>query len=212
MSKIKLFQTLDQSLFNLIDQAKSQPAIVQFQDQINALEAKQQKIVSAALSIGAIIFPIAITGILALFNMQERNTIATKREIINYASLIDKSSRDLNQISASSLSGNAIEDRGQLDNLLRNVLSQNQIDQSKAQVVDFNELKRSAMIVSTESKIQISRFANQDFAKFLRSLLEREKFKISAISLATDKETMLLSGTITLMHLGRNSNNTEEME
>lgn len=212
MSKIKLFQTLDQSLFNLIDQAKSQPAIVQLQDQINALEAKQQKIVSAAISIGAILLPIAITGILALFNMQERSTIETKKEIINYASLIDKSSRDLSQISASSLSGNAIEDRGQLDNLLRNVLSQNQIDQSKAQVVDFNELKRSAMIVSTESKIQISRFANQDFAKFLRSLLEREKFKISAISLVTDKETMLLSGTITLMHLGRNSNNMEEME
>lgn len=212
MSKIKLFQTLDQSLFNFIDQAKSQPAIIQIQDQINSLEAKQQKIVSASLSIAAILLPVAVTGVLMLLNMQDRSLIATKKEIINYAALIDKSNRDLNQVSSASLSPMAIEDRGQLDNRIRNILSQNQIDQSKVTVADFNELKRSAMIISTESKIEISRFANQDFAKFLRALLEREKFKVSAISLTTDKETMLLSGSITLTHLGRNNNNMEEQE
>lgn len=214
MSKIKLFQTLDQSLFNFIDQAKSQPGLVQIQDQINSLEAKQQKIVSLMISAAAIILPIVITGVLALFNSQERSAIATKKEIINYAALIDKTSRDLNQVSSATIAPNAIEDRSQLDNKIRNLLSQNQIDQNKVTVVDFNELKRSEVLISTESKIQISRFANQDFSKFLRALIEREKFKVSAASLTTDKETMLLSGTLTLLHLGRNysNNNTEEME
>lgn len=210
MSKIKFFQIIDQAIFNQIDQMKNDPNIAKITDSLNAMDDKSQRLASGAISATVILLPVILVSVYFYLNQSLRSSIQIKEDIIAQVAEIDKHNRQLTQISQSSIGAQAFEDRAQLEQRLRILLSQNQIDASKVNVIDFNQINSTEMTISSESKIEISRFANQDLSKFLRGLLEREKFKIQDINLNKDTESNLLNGSLTLLHIGKNNTAVEQ--
>ena len=137
-------------------------------------------------------------------NSQTKKALEIKKQIIEQIALFDGNQNALNNISANYLSPSAIGSQEDLDNRIRNILSQNAIDQEKVTVSNFQQASMSSTVAKVEADLNFTNFGTNDFSIFMRTLVERERLKITKVDLMKNKETNLLQGTISLMHMGQN--------
>ena len=81
------------------------------------------------------------------------------------------------------------------------------VHQVQVQIINFNQLSETSTLVKIEAILSFQKFGTIDFSNFMQGLVDNEKFKITRIDLTKDKESNLLNGEMTLLHLGRNLNN-----
>ena len=133
-----------------------------------------------------------------------KQSIASKKQIIEQISLFDGNKNALNNVSANYLAPAAIQNQNDMDNKLRNILSTNSIDQQKVHISNFHQTSTSSSVGKIEAEVAFNDFGTSDFSNFMRGLMEVERFKVLKVDLAKNKETNLLKGSITLMHMGQN--------
>src|SRR5690606_34287779 len=83
MSKKALFQQIDESLFRLIDQLKTQVGYQKFQDAISKLGEQQQKYINLGISYFLVSLPAIALLVVWVLNANLRSDIAKKEEILS---------------------------------------------------------------------------------------------------------------------------------
>ena len=142
--------------------------------------------------------------------MVTKKEIDLKKQIIEQIALFDGNQNALNNISSNYLSPSAISGQDDLDSRIKSILSQNNIGQEKVTVNSFNQASSSSTIAKVEAELSFNNFGTNDFSVFMRTLVERERLKIIKVDLIKNKESNLLEGTISLMHMGRSNVSTEQ--
>ncbi|MBC7427092.1 MAG: hypothetical protein H7336_00680 [Bacteriovorax sp.] len=212
MEKTSLFIKIDEFIFQKLDLLKSEGISQKFNDAISGLDEDQQKIIAQVTTFTFILVPFIFVAILWFGNAATKKSIADKKQIIEQIALFDGNKTALNNISANYLASSAIASQNEMDNKLRNLLSQNAIDQSKVVITNFHQTSTSSSVGKIEADITFKNFGTSDFSNFMRGLMEGERFKILKVDLTKNKETNLLRGSITLMHMGQNPIGLEQAQ
>ena len=199
-----IFIKIDEFIFKKLDLLKNDGVFQKFNDALSNLDEAQQKLVAQITTFTLILIPFLFALFLWWGNSQTKKTLEIKKQIIEQIALFDGNQNALNNISANYLSPSAIGSQEDLDNRIRNILSQNAIDQDKVTVTNFQQTSTSSTVAKVEADLNFTNFGTNDFSIFMRTLVERERLKITKVDLTKNKETNLLQGTISLMHMGQN--------
>ncbi len=200
-----IFIKIDDFIFKKLDMLKNEGVFQKFNDTLSMLDEAQQKLIAQITTFGLILLPFIFVAVLWWGNSQTKKSIEIKKQIIEQIALFEGNQQALNNISSSYLSPSAIIGRDDLDNKIRNIMSQNAIDQEKVSIKDFQVASTSGAVAKIEAEISFKDFGTSDFSSFMRSMVESERFKILSINMTKIKETNLLQGKMKLMHLGQNA-------
>ncbi len=208
MNKSKnIFIKIDEFIFQKIDIIKLDGSFQKFNDILNSLEEDKQKIFAQVITFTFLIIPFLFVMILWFGNYKTKKNLDIKKQILDQIALLSTSKETLMNVSSAYVSPTAINGQEDLDNKMRNLMSQSNIDQAKVRIASFNQLSSSSSISKIEAVLNFNNFGTLDFSKFLSSLVDQEKFKVTNIKLIKNNETSLLQGEISLIHLGRNAGN-----
>ena len=205
-----IFIKIDDFIFKKIDILKNGGAFQKFNDLMSMLDESRQKIITQLIAFFFILIPFFVVLILWWGNTQTKKEIDLKKQIIEQIALFDGNQNALNNISSNYLSPSAISGQDDLDSRIKSILSQNNIGQEKVTVNSFNQASSSSTIAKVEAELSFNNFGTNDFSVFMRTLVERERLKIIKVDLIKNKESNLLEGTISLMHMGRSNVSTEQ--
>jgi hypothetical protein len=200
-----VFSKIDDFIFKKLDFLKNDGSFQKFSDGLSNLEESQQKLVAQLTTFSFILIPFIFVAIIWWGNSQTKKTLDVKKQIIEQIALFDGNQNALNNVSTNYLSPTAIGSQEDLDNRIRNILSQSSIDQEKVTVSNFQSTSTSSSVAKIEADLQFNGFGTNDFSVFMSTLVERERLKIMKVDLIKNKETNLLEGTISLMHMGQNT-------
>lgn len=200
-----IFIKIDDFIFKKLDLLKNDGVFQKFNDTLSNLEESQQKLVAQLMTFAFILLPFIFVLVLWWGNSQTKKTLDIKKQIIEQIALYEGNQSALNNISANYLSPTAISSQEDLDNRIRNILSQNAIDQEKVTVSNFHSTSTSSTVAKVEADLNFRNFGTNDFSSFMRTLVERERLKIIKVDLSKNQESNLLQGTISLMHMGQNA-------
>jgi len=207
-----IFIKMDEFIFKKLDLLKSEGIFQKFNDVLSTLDENQQKLAAQITTFSFLLLPFLFVVVLWWGNSQTKKAIDVKKQIIEQIALFDGNKNTLNNISSNYLAPAAISGQEELDNKIRNILSMSSIDQSKVTVSSFHQASTSSSVGKIEATILFTGFGTNDFSNFMRSMIETERFKILKVDLTKDKETSLLKGSISLMHMGQNSYMPEEQQ
>jgi hypothetical protein len=200
-----IFIKIDDFIFKKLDLLKNDGVFQKFNDGLTNLEESQQKLVAQLTTFAFILLPFVFVLVLWWGNSQTKKTLEIKKQIIEQIALYEGNQSALTNISANYLSPTAISSQEDLDNRIRNILSQNAIDQEKVTVSNFHSTSTSSTVAKVEADLNFRNFGTNDFSSFMRTLVERERLKIIKVDLTKNQENNLLQGTISLMHMGQNA-------
>ncbi|MEA9357922.1 hypothetical protein SHI21_16950 [Bacteriovorax sp. PP10] len=200
-----IFIKIDDFIFKKLDLLKNDGVFQKFNDGLSNLEESQQKLVAQLTTFAFILLPFIFVLVLWWGNSQTKKTLDIKKQIIEQIALYEGNQSALTNISTNYLSPTAISSQEDLDNRIRNILSQNAIDQEKVTVSNFHSTSTSSTVAKVEADLNFRNFGTNDFSSFMRTLVERERLKIIKVDLTKNQENNLLQGTISLMHMGQNA-------
>ncbi len=204
MEKQSFFIKIDEFIFSKLDLLKSEGLSQKFNDAVSGLDEDQQKIIAQVTTFTFILIPFIIVAVLWWGNSQTKKNIIIKKQIIEQIALFDGNNNTLNNVSANYLAPAAIQSQNDMENKITNILSTNSIDQEKVQITNFQQASTSSKVGKIEAEVSFNNFGTTDFGNFMRSLIEMERFKVLKVDLTKNKETNLLRGTVSLMHMGQN--------
>lgn len=197
------FSSIDKFIFSKLDVLKNDSFMVRINDSILALDEQKQKVISQIITFTFIFIPFAVAALFWFTNYQLKKEIEIKKQIVEQVEVMNSSNQTLATVSQDSVALTSIARQNDLENRIRNILSISGIDQQKVNVTDFSQASTSSSITKINATLNFSKFGTQDFSKFLRALIDRERFKIYDIEINRNQSNDLLDGTISVMHMGR---------
>jgi hypothetical protein len=200
-----IFIKIDEFIFSKLDVIKSDGTFQKFNDALSSLDEAKQKTIAQITTFFFILAPFCVVIFLWWGNSQVKKGLDVKKQIVEQIALFEGNQNALNNISANYLSPNAIMGQEDLDNKIRNILSQNGIDQQKVSVANFRLASTSSNVAKIEADVNFNNFGTSDFSNFMRSMIDNERFKVLRVDLTKNKETNLLQGSLSLMHMGQSS-------
>ena len=208
--KFNLFLKLDEFFFQKIDLLKTEGVFQKFDDLTANLNESQQKIIVQVITFTLVLLPYAFVAVLWWENFQTKKNLDIKKQIIDQIAMFDGNKGTLNNLSSNYLAPSPINSQVDLDNKIRNIMSQNSINTQKVSIEKFNTSSSSTNMTKIEADLKFMDFGTADFSNFVRGMIESDKFKITKISLDKKVETSLLQGTISIMHMGQNTPQFEQ--
>lgn len=208
--KFNLFLKLDEFFFQKLDLLKTEGVFQKFDDLTANLNESQQKIIVQVLTFTLVFLPYIFVAVLWWGNYQTKKNLDIKKQIIDQIAMFDGNKGTLNNLSSNYLAPSPINSQVDLDNKIRNIMSQNSINTQKVSIVKYNTTSSSINMTKIEADLKFMDFGTADFSNFVRGMIESDKFKITKISLDKKVETSLLQGTISIMHMGQNSPQFEQ--
>ena len=205
MSKTNVFIKIDEFIFQKLDLLRNDGFFQKFNDAISGLEEAQQKAIAQVTTFTFILVPFMFAAVLWWGNSQARKDLDVKKQIIEQIAFYDGNQSAFTNISANYLSPSAIMSQNDLDSKLKNILASVSIDAQKVNISNFNVLSTTSSISKVEATVNFKSFGTSDFSNFIRGLTESERFKILKVNLVKNKESNLLEGSMSLMHMGQSS-------
>lgn len=206
MDKAKnFFIKIDEFIFQKIDQLKNDSSFQKLNEYLSGIEEDQQKIMAQVLTFSLILIPYLFVATLWWSNHKTKKNLEVKNQILEQIATLNGNRDTLNTVSSNYVSPTPINGREDLESKIVNMISTSGIEQTKVHVVNFSQLSTSNTISKVEAMINFRNFGTQDFSNFMRALVEQEKFKIKKIDLNKDSNTNLLSGEVSLLHMGKNA-------
>lgn len=206
MEKSKnLFIKIDEFIFHKIDLLKNDGSFQKVNDLLLGIDEERQKALVQIIAFFFLLIPYLFVFFFWWGNHNMHKTVEVKTQILEQIATLNGNKGALINISSNYVAPSAILGKEDLDNKMRNIMSQSNIDQAKVHVTNFNQISTSNNISKIEAVLNFNNFGTQDFSNFMRSLVEQEKFKIMRVNLTKNTTNNLLQGELSLMHLGKNA-------
>ncbi|MDD4973575.1 MAG: hypothetical protein PHY93_04450 [Bacteriovorax sp.] len=200
-----IFIKIDEFIFQKLDFLKTDSSFQKINELLTGLDEEQQKFIAQLLTFTLLIIPYLFVMTLWWGNHKNHVNHEVKSQILEQISTLNGNRDALANVSSTYLAPVAIQGPEDLDNKIRNLMSANNIEQTKVHVLNFTQVSTTSSIAKIETTLSFQNFGTQDFSNFMRALVEQEKFKVLRISLSKNKTTNLLNGEVSLMHLGKSS-------
>jgi len=202
-----IFSKIDDFIFQKLDFLKNEGSFQKVNELLSGLDEAQQKIFEQIITFTFILIPYLIIIFLWWGNHKIRTNMEVKSQILDQISTLSGNKDARSFLSSTYLAPVAIASSDELDNKIKHLLASNNIDQTKVKVLNYTQVPTTSSITKIEASISFQNFGTLDFSNFMRLLVDQEKFKVMRINLEKNKTSNLLDGTISLIHLGKNSEN-----
>jgi hypothetical protein len=204
--KLVLFKRIDTFFFEKIDQLKKTPNYNSFLDFYNGLEEETQKGIKALVVLLIFLFPVIFLSFFIWQNDKLKKDLSLRIQVLSKANQIIGQKKSLNQIKFNVLSQNPIDSDSMLTSKLSGLLTSTGVDMTKIKISDFQSEDVSSELYRTQSKLNFNSFSTDELMTLITTLIQREKFKVSDVSISRNASSNLLQGYVHLIHLSQISN------
>lgn len=205
-----LFKKVDRAVFEQVDKFRLSPNYTAIQDFYNGLEEEQQKVFKALLNLVLVLLPLLFLGFLFWQNSQLQADLAVRKQILEQAQNIIGQTGGLRNVSTRILSQNPIDSQSMMSSRLSNLLAAANVDTSKIRVSNFDSQSISSTVFRSEADVQFNGVSTEELTNMFTTLIQRERFRISAVNITKNQDTNLLSGQFHAVHFSAMAPGTEE--
>lgn len=198
--KVPLFKRIDQSVFDSLDKFKQTPNYTGIQDFYNGLEEEQQKVLKAGIIMGLLVLPLLFLTFIWWQNSSLKADLELRKQIISKANEILGQKQGLQDVKFGIISGNPIDSDSMMVSRLSTLLGGAAIDMNKIQVREFKANPVSNEVMKTEANFTFNNFSTDELMNLLSAMIQREKFRISEISITRNPQTNFLQGKFHAIH------------
>lgn len=199
-AKVPLFKKIDQAVFDRLDKFKQTPNYNGIHDLYNGLEEEQQKTLKGGVILALMVLPLLFISFIWWQNSKLKADLELRKEIVSKANEILGQKQGLEEVKFGIISGNPIDSDSMMISRLGTLLSGASIDMSKIQVKEFVSGPVGSEVLKSEANLTFNQFSTDDLMNLLMAMIQREKFRISDISITRNPQTNFLQGKFHVIH------------
>ncbi len=209
-TKIPLFKKIDRYVFQSIDRFKLSPSYNGLQDFYNSLEEEQQKVFKAVVAALTFLLPALLLAFLYWGNQNLRADLELRVSLVNKANEIIGQGQSLREVGPALLSDSPIDGDSMMTSRLSNLLSSVGVDLSKIQVSGYEGNMISSAVMRSEADFSFTNVSTDELMNILTAMIQREKFRVSAVEINRNNDTNLLQGKFHAIHFSNATGAAEE--
>ncbi|HXH76527.1 MAG TPA: hypothetical protein VNJ08_16265 [Bacteriovoracaceae bacterium] len=208
--KLPAFKKIDYAIFDRLDKYKQTPNYVNLQDFYNGLEEDQQKALKGGLILSLFLLPLLLLSFLWWKNSNLKEELEMRTQIVNRANEIIGQRQSLQAVKFNVISGSPIDSDSMMTSRLSGLLSGIGVDLGKIQVKEFNTNPASTEILKSEADFTFVNMSTDELMNTLTAMIQREKFRISDITITRNPQSNFLQGKFHAIHFSAISAAGEE--
>lgn len=201
MSKKSIFKQVDEAIFKVVDQLKTQSAYQSLQEMIGKLAEREQKIVNLSLSYLLLALPILVTLIVWTMNSSLRSTIEDKRAILSEIQEFNDKRAQSDQKGRAVIVPSPIAAQSELQSKIVTLLGRINIPTTSVQVRSFNEGRNAGELKEFGAELVFDKLSSKQFFDMVQNLNERERIRVKGLLVENRIDQSVLKGRMTLSFL-----------
>lgn len=194
VEKTSLFKKIDSFVFKQVDLFKASPVFIKIQEPLNLIDDDLRLVVNNIISSILILIPLIFIGVLMFNNYRLKKEITLKKEIISRSSEILINKNEIQSVAGNFFTNSSIDSDAAMNGRIKNLSTSINLDPNKVNVSNFVSEPSFAKSNKVIATINFSKFSTNDLANLLSGLLEREKMRISGVSVRKNPTDMQLEG------------------
>jgi hypothetical protein len=199
-SKIPFFKKIDQAIFDRINKFKQTSNYNQIQDFYNGLDEEQQKVFKGASILSLFALPLLFLSLLWWQNGKLKNDLDLRKKIVARANEILGKKQGLQEVKFNVISDSPIDSDSMMTTRLSSLLSSSGVELSKIQVREFNSSSVSTDVLRSEADFSFNNVSTDELMNIFIAMIQREKFRISEVSIKRNADSNLLTGKFHAIH------------
>jgi hypothetical protein len=200
--KIPLLKRADSFLFLKIDEFRKTPTYGKILETYAGLEDEQQKIAKWVLIALTIALPFLLVCIMWLSNSNFESDVDNRIALVERMQRIISDNGDIGGLASSVASPVSINSDSDLTGRLSSALSSSGIDLGKMRVSNFSAESVTPTLNRAEADFRFDGLTTEQLVSVFTSLIQSERFRISAVSITRNSKSNLLDGTFHGVHFG----------
>ena len=195
-----LLKNIDLFVFAKLDSFKSSEAYQKTINFVSSFTESQQKMIYNLMAVLIVIPPIAIFLLLGLDTYFAKNSVQTKKEILDHIHSYMHQKDRLTRIGNTVFSLSAPTSTNDLQKKIRSI----GVNENKLTVKNFKKAASTSSknITSIEANVTFNDLTMEELEKLLTGLTIKQKMRISNLEINKKKE--FLKGSINIMQYGKN--------
>lgn len=192
--KSSLFKKIDSFVFKQVDLFKASPVYIKIQEPLNLIDDDLRLIINNVISSVLILIPLIFIGILMFNNYRLKKEISLKKEIISRSNEILINKNEIQNVANNLFTNSSLDSDSAMNGRIKNLASSISLDPNKVNVSNFTtepSFAKSNKIIAT---INFSKLSTNELTNFLNGLLERERMRISSVSIRKNQNDTQLEG------------------
>ena len=208
--RIPLLKRLDTLIFTKIDEFRKTPGYSKLLETYAGLEDDQQKIAKLLMVVSTALIPLLLLGVMWWQNSSVEADLQKRISLVERMQKIIADNGEIGGLSSSVASPTALITDSDLTNRMSSALSSAGIDLSKMRVSNFTSDSVTPTLSRAEADFRFEGLTTDQLVGVFTTLLQRERFRISAVQIARNAESNLLDGTFHGVHFGEVQAQDEE--
>lgn len=192
--KTSLFKKIDSFVFKQVDLFKASPIYVKIQEPLNLIDDDLRLVINNILSCIVILIPLIFIGILMFNNYRLKKEITLKKEIINQSNEILLNKNEIQNFANNFFTNSTIDSDAAMNGRIKNLCSSIGMDPNKVNVSNFTTEPSFAKSNKVIATVNFSKLSTNDLANLLSGLLEKERMRISGVSIRKNPTDTQLEG------------------
>jgi hypothetical protein len=200
--KIPLLKRFDAFVFAKLDEFRKTPGHQKMLEGYAGLDEDQQKFAKWGMLLTIFLLPLTIVGVVWWQNLSLDKELASRIALVESMQKIIAQSGEIGGLTNSIASPNALTSDSDLTSRLSSVLGSSGIDVSKIQVSNFASDSVTKDLTRSEADFRFQGLSTEQLVSVFTALLQRERFRISAVEITRNAENNTLDGNFHGIHFG----------
>lgn len=192
------FQQIDEAIFRGIDQLKTQPAYLKFQEALSKLSEQQQKVVNLSLSYLLLALPLVLVVTIFVMNSSLRSTIEEKKAIQDEIQKFNERRAESDVKGRELIVPAPIAAQSELQGKISQLLGRVRIPTTSVNVRSFNEGRSAGDLREYSAELVFDKLSTKQFTDLIKQLEERERMRVSGLLIENRIDQSILKGRMTL--------------
>lgn len=192
------FQQIDEAIFRGIDQLKTQPAYLKFQEALSKLSEQQQKVVNLSLSYLLLALPLVLVVTIFVMNSSLRSTIEEKKAIKDEIQKFNERRAESDVKGRELIVPAPIAAQSELQGKISQLLGRVRIPTTSVNVRSFNEGRSAGDLREYSAELVFDKLSTKQFTDLIKQLEERERMRVSGLLIENRIDQSILKGRMTL--------------
>lgn len=208
--RIPLLKRLDTYIFQQLDEFRKTPGFAKIHEFYGGLEDEHQKVFKWVLLLSTFLIPFFLVLIMGLQNYSLSNEVDTRIALVERMQQIITQNSEVGGLSGQIAAPTAFNSQDELNSRLSSALASSGVDLAKIRVNNFSTESVSALLTRSEADFKFDGISTDQLMGVLTTLLQRERFRISAVQIKRNNDTNLLEGSFHGVHFGETQLQDEE--
>ncbi|MGK0367663.1 MAG: hypothetical protein ACI9QD_000801 [Thermoproteota archaeon] len=196
---------VDELIFTQIDEMKAHTNYTKVQETIAMIEEEYKE---PAKMVGTLFFlsiPLIVISMFYFSNSKIKKEIEIRKDLLKISGEILGNEKLILTAAKGAIATTGITNFSKFNNKITGVITRSRVDLSKVQVSNFKSKAIVEGIIKSEGMIKLQNITTQELATILKTLVQTNKMKIASLDFKRGRIKKLISGTMTVVHFGRES-------